>query len=228
MRWSLPLVALTIAFRLLAPLATSPAGVVITDTTLGLDPDRGGPSTTFTATLTYTPRENICPPSATAVSFTWDGKDLGSSVMKGNVSPCRASFATKPLAHYTSTGAHKICGSFESNGPHKGCASFEVTSSSSSPAPQHAATAAANPAGTKTPRASSHTAPSSTTRTTTARAATSTAKSTPRGPDVRAEADTETGSGLTVVKVIGGVALIGVLFWLPSAIRRRRPPHRHV
>jgi hypothetical protein len=103
--------------------------VRVTDTTLSVQPSKGSPSTTFTATLTYEPKQAACPPS-TEVDFTWDGAPLGSSEMQGSVEPCRATLTTKPLAGNVAVGEHQVCGKFSFSGTHKGCAPFTIQSAS--------------------------------------------------------------------------------------------------
>jgi len=124
----------------------------VVDTTLDLSPAVGAASTTFTATLTYTPASHACPPATTHVSFTWDGHRLGSSDMHGSVSPCRAALSTKPLAGYTATGSHQACGAFTYQGSHRACATFWLQAEGNPPASKSVAP-------TSTPHASTRTSP---------------------------------------------------------------------
>jgi hypothetical protein len=121
--------------------AIVPAGaqVKVTDTTMSLQPSNGSASTTFTATLTYSPQQAACPPS-TQVDFTWDGARLGSSQMQGSVKPCRATLTTKPLAGHVVAGSHQVCGTFSFNGAHKGCAPFTIEGGASKPRPVYSTT----------------------------------------------------------------------------------------
>jgi len=196
------------------------AGVVITDTTVALDPSDGSRSTPFTATLTYTPRGELCPPTATTVSFTWDGYDLGTATMQTGASPCRATLPTKPLAGYTSAGTHQVCGTFQSQGTHKGCAPFKVASSPSA-SQSHPSTSAPKSQGGSTPTpgsvSSSKPAPS---RTSTDVPRSPTPATTSEAAPAPKEEKTA-GNGPLVGAAIGVLILL-VALWLPVSKRLRR------
>jgi len=197
------------------------AGVVITDTTVALDPSDGSRSTPFTATLTYTPRGELCPPTATTVSFTWDGYDLGTATMQTGASPCRATLSTKPLTGYTSAGTHQVCGIFQSQGTHKGCAPFKVAASNPSASQSHPSTSSPKSQGGSTPTPGSV----SSSQPATSRTSTGVPRSpTPATTSAAAPAPKEektAGNGSLVGAAIGVLILLAAL-WLPVSKRLRR------
>ena len=198
------------------------AGVVITDTSMALDPSGGSLSTAFTATLTYTPRGELCPPAATTVSFTWDGYALGTSTMQTGASPCRATLSTKPLAGYTSAGTHQVCGTFQFQGAHKGCAPFKVAASNASTSgSSHPSSSPPKSQGgsTPTPGSVSSSQPAAS-RTSTSAPRSATPATTPAAaPPPKPRKDT--GSGSLVGVAIGGLILLAAL-WLPVRNRLHR------
>jgi hypothetical protein len=202
------------------PANTSPVAIVITDTSMSLDPSTGSGSTSFTATLTYTPREEVCPPKATTVSFTWDGHAVGDSTMQSGASPCRATLPTKPLAGYTAVGTHQVCGTFQYQGEHKGCAPFEIAAANPAASPSHPSSSSPKSQGGSTsaaaPRASSSSKPAAT-RTSPVAPRTFTPTTRPvAAPDNKTEDGAA--NGLLIGVTIGGLAL---LIALAGSVRKR-------
>jgi hypothetical protein len=200
-----------------------PVGIVITDTSMSMNPSSGSRSTSFVATLTYTPRSEVCPPTATSVSFTWDGYDMGTGKMQGSASPCHATLSTKPLAGYTAAGTHQICGTFQYQGAHNGCAPFRIAASNHSPSSPIPSSSSSKGQGGSTSTAVPRTRTSSEPVT----ARTSSVVSPSSTPDVRpvaapaAKTHDEAGNGPLIGVAVGGLALL-VALWLPLRKRLRR------
>jgi hypothetical protein len=212
------LAALLAMWRVTPSPNLSRARVVITDTTMSLSPSSGSSSTSFTATLTYTPKGAVCPQTATTVSFTWDGYNLGTSTMQGSTSPCHATLRTKPRTGNTDAGAHQVCGTFQ-QGAHKGCAPFQVAASTHSPSPSSASSpksqGGASP--TATPRPASSLKPgASQTPESSPRSSTQAAAPAPRNVE-------RTGGGSLGAMVVGGlVLLIALWFAVRKGLLRSR------
>lgn len=226
-RTKTPLVGLVVLGALFAVsfvIAPSRAAIVISDTSVAVEPSSGGAGSEFKATLAYTPRNDVCPATSTTVSFTWDGYSLGSTYMERGFSPCYAKLTTKPLAGHNAAGTHRVCGTFESNGTHRGCADYTVTSASSVPSTTSTKPRTVQSAAPARPRATTDASPATVKPKAKRGGSAASAPSEQAAPEDDYESLSR-GNALAAF-VLGGAAFLSGVFWLPGMLRRRRASRR--